>query len=629
MLTKEKIEIFNFGFRTGLVSLISTIVCGFSAPALAAGGAVPTLVQDIGTSLLLAGAIAVVFVRLKIPSIAGFLLAGVLLGPQGFHLITDPGNIEAIAQIGFVLLLFIIGLEINVRSLWSGRRAILLVGVIQYPITVLFGFLLVKGLIIIGLAGPLGEMTLAPLYIGIAIAGSSSLLVVKLFQEHFQLDTQPGRISLTMLIFQDIWAIIVILIQPSLDNPKLSAILFSFLGIGVLLLISLALSRLIICYAFGWIAKVPEMVLLGAMSWCFAMVAIGTNLDALTSLVGFNLHMSVGSGMAALIAGATIASSPYSTEIVTKVALVKDFFITLFFVGLGITMPALTSLNIPLLALAVVIFALLARQFVFFPLLYFCGVDQRSAQVSVLRLSQMSEFGLVIAFLGLAFGHINYEIASIITLAYLFTAILTTPLFEKAYVIYDTIKGALSLVGFKEPGQSAETELQTIELAILGVHRDASSFLAELRRNCPEVIPHTVVVDFNVALHEHIKELGVTVNYGDIANEESLIHAGLDRAKVIMCTISDDLLRGINNRDLVKLMRRVNPSATIISNAIEIRARDELMALGADVVYLPRLEVAKSLMDLYINVSNGQTGEYIDGQQELLEAHSEQAEVIS
>ena len=269
-------------------------------------------------------------VRLKIPSIAGFILAGVVLGPRGLHMVTEPGNIEAIAQIGFVLLLFIIGLEIDVRSLLSGGRTILVAGVLQYPITLLFGFIVVKALIIMGLAGPLADMPLAPLYIGIAIAGSSSLLVVKLFQEHFQLDTQPGRISLTVPIFQDIWAITVTLLQPSLENPELTAILFSFLGIGLLVVISLVLSRFVVSHAFGWIAKVPEMILLGAMSWCFAMVAIGTNLDKLTSLMGFNMHMSVGSGMAALIAGATIASSPFSTEIVTKVGLVKDFFYAVF-----------------------------------------------------------------------------------------------------------------------------------------------------------------------------------------------------------------------------------------------------------------------------------------------------------
>ena len=199
-------------------------------------------------------------------------------------MVTEPGNIEAIAQIGFVLLLFIIGLEIDVRSLLSGGRTILVAGVLQYPITLLFGFIVVKALIIMGLAGPLADMPLAPLYIGIAIAGSSSLLVVKLFQEHFQLDTHPGRISLTVLIFQDIWAITVTLLQPSLENPELTAILFSFLGIGLLIVISLVLSRFVVSHAFGWIAKVPEMILLGAMSWCFEVVAIGVNGGAKTGL---------------------------------------------------------------------------------------------------------------------------------------------------------------------------------------------------------------------------------------------------------------------------------------------------------------------------------------------------------
>ena len=199
-------------------------------------------------------------------------------------MVTEPGNIEAIAQIGFVLLLFIIGLEIDVRSLLSGGRTILVAGVLQYPITLLFGFIVVKALIIMGLAGPLADMPLAPLYIGIAIAGSSSLLVVKLFQEHFQLDTQPGRISLTVLIFQDIWAITVTLLHPSLENPELTAILFSFLGIGLLIVISLVLSRFVVSHAFGWIAKVPEMILLGAMSWCFEVVAIGVNGGAKTGL---------------------------------------------------------------------------------------------------------------------------------------------------------------------------------------------------------------------------------------------------------------------------------------------------------------------------------------------------------
>ena len=155
----------------GLAALFAALM---GSPAMAAGGAVPTLVQDMGAALLFAGGIAVIFARLKIPSIAAFILAGVFLGPQGFHMITDPANVDTIAQIGFVLLLFVIGLEINLRSLFSGGKLILLVGLAQYPITLLFGMLFAKLVIYMGLGGVLDDTPLGPLYLGIALAGSSS-----------------------------------------------------------------------------------------------------------------------------------------------------------------------------------------------------------------------------------------------------------------------------------------------------------------------------------------------------------------------------------------------------------------------------------------------------------------------
>lgn len=587
---------------------------GVAGPAQASGAAVPTLVQDIGVSLLLAGGIAVLFARLKIPSIAAFLLAGILLGPVGFHIITDAGNIETIAQIGFILLLFVIGLEIDIRSLVASGKTILAAGAIQYPLTLLFGFAATKGLILLGLGGLLAEAPLAPLYIGVAIAGSSSLLVVKLFQEHFQLDTQPGRISLTILIFQDIWAIIVTLIQPSLDDPDITAIGFSFLGIGLLVVIAAVLSRLLMARALGWIAKSPELILLGAVSWCFAMVAVGTNLDTLTALAGFNLHLTVGAGMAALIAGATIASLPFSTEIVTKVGLVKDFFITLFFVGLGITMPAINGPEVPLLAFAVGFLAIVSRQLVFFPLLCLFGVDQRSSEVSSVRLAQISEFGLVIAFLGRELGHISHEIASVIILAFVFTAILTTPLFERAYDIHNALKGALARIGFKEPADGPDQSTHEVELLLLGIHRDASSFLSELAKAHPEILRKTVAVDFNVALHARVRSFGMEVMYGDIANEETLLHAGANRARVIICTIPDDLLHGITNVELVKMLRRLSPNAVIIANAIEMRAWNSLKQAGADIVYMPRLEVAERLVEALEHAFDGRSSAFMDSQ---------------
>ncbi|MDH5797608.1 MAG: cation:proton antiporter [Paracoccaceae bacterium] len=610
-----------------LLAVLFTLASGGAAHA--AGGALPGLVQDMGTSLLVAGVLAVIFARLKIPSIAAFILAGILIGPQVMSQVTDPVNIESISQIGFVLLLFVIGLEIDVRSLFGGSRNILIAGAIQYPVTLFFGLLAAKLMIIVGLGGLFEGMPLAPFYVGVAIAGSSSLLVVKLFQEHFELDTHPGRIALAMLIFQDIWAIVITILQPSLANPDLKAIFFSFVGIGVLVLIAALLARIIVARALVWIAKVPELILLGAVSWCFAITVVGTNIDTVTKLVGFNLHMNVSAGMAALIAGATIASLPFSTEIITKVGLVKDFFITLFFVGLGVSMPALDGWSVPLLALIVGILAIVARQLVFFPLFYFLGVDQRSAQVSSIRLSQISEFGLVIAYLGLEMGHINFELASVIILAFVFTAVLTTPLFEQAYKIYDHLKGILSKLGFKEPLVDDEDASEEVQLAILGLHRDASSLLHELSEVSPEILGKTTVVDFNVALHSKVRAMGVHVEYGDISNHETLIHAGVDRAKVILCTISDDLLRGITNKDLVRSLRHINPNAVIISNAIDMRAYEQVRSAGADYVYMARLEVARALVDAVQCALGGSIERHREETDALHGVLSERREVIS
>ena len=182
-ISKKQLEGMMNLFLTGNASraaFIGMSVLLLASPAHAAGGALPTLVEDIGVSLLVAGVLAVVFARLKIPSIAAFILAGIIVGPQVLHQVTDPANIEAIAQIGFILLLFVIGLEINIRKLVMGSKSILLAGLIQYPATLLFGFFIAKGLILIGIGGMFEGLPLAPFYIGVAIAGSSSLLVVKL-----------------------------------------------------------------------------------------------------------------------------------------------------------------------------------------------------------------------------------------------------------------------------------------------------------------------------------------------------------------------------------------------------------------------------------------------------------------
>ena len=584
---------------------------------VAAGVALPPLVQDIGVCILTAGGLAILFARLRIPTIAAFLLAGIIVGPVGAGLVTDQANIETIAGLGLILLLFLIGLEIDLRKLLASGRTLIVTGLLQFPLCVLFGYLVVSGLTSLGIGGALlGVGTpgpnYVPIYAGFVLAASSTLIVVKLFQEQFQLDTTVGRISLGILIFQDIWAIVVIAVQPNFADPKVAPILFGFLGIGLLILLSVLLAKYVLPIGFRWIAKLPELVLVGAIAWCFAVGFLGQNLDVITvALFGVNLHLAVSMEMGALIAGASIASLPYSTEVISEVGTVKNFFVTLFFVGLGMGIPVPRGADVLALALLLAALAIVARVLIFFPLLHWTGLYRRNAMVASVRLAQISEFSLVIAYVGLALEHVSPDLVSTIIFAFVVTALLTPVLFRSADAVHDRLVPVLDRLGFKGPTKhEGDDDTEEYAIALLGFHRVASSLMFEIERVEPELLKEILVVDFNVNIHEDIAARGPTVKYGDFSNSATLHHAGVDKAKVLVCTIPNDVLKGTSTRKLVESLRHINPHAPIIVNAVEFDEAAELYAAGADYVYLPRVESARLLVQAILRGLQGEIGSH-------------------
>jgi voltage-gated potassium channel Kch len=222
-------------------------------------------------------------------------------------------------------------------------------------------------------------------------------------------------------------------------------------------------------------------------------------------------------------------------------------------------------------------------------------VDQRNAEVTAIRLAQISEFGLVIAFLGVKLGHLSPAFNSTVIFAFVITALATPFLYGKAYEIHGWIAPALETLGFKAPPKLQRDNRKEYKLALLGFHRDASSLLYNLQQSDQELLHETLVVDFNVALHDAISKTGAHVHYGDLSNSESLLHIGLNNAKIVVCTIPDDLLRGINNRGLVRVVRKMNPNAVIIANAVSLDQINPIYEAGANYVYLSRFEAAQAL----------------------------------
>lgn len=613
--------------RARSLTVALAILAAYPSIAAAAGEASP-LVRDIGFSFLMAGFLCFIFARLHIPQIAAFLIAGIIVGPELGRAVTDKANIETIANLGLVLLLFVIGLEINVHKLLASGRTLILTGLLQFPLCVAFGYAI--GLWLqksgwIGVAGPY-----IPLYVGFTAAASSTLLVVKLLQEKFQLDTVVGRISLGILIFQDIWTIVVLALQPNLERPELGPVGLTFLGIAILTVIAALVAKYLLPTAFRWIAKTPELILVGAVGWCFAVGALGYHLGDILGLAGIKAHISVSYEMGALIAGAAIAGLPFAHEIVTKIGVVRDFFVTLFFVALGMGIPRPKDVDVLFFALILSVIAVAARYLVFFPLMYFTGLDRRNAFVASTRLAQISEFCLVIAYLGVVHNHVTSEAVSAVIFGFVLTALLTPLLFQAGDALHDRLGSFLEVLGFRTPAVAhhGPDEHSDHALAILGFHRVASSFLHEIARNNPELLKEVLVVDFNVALHPAIRKLGAAVKYGDISNFESLHHLGVDRAKVVLSTVPDDLLKGIDNLRLARALRRLCPNAIIMVNAIRFGDVKKMYEAGADYVSLGRMDSAGNLFQALEAALNGEIKEYRSSQEERFGPLHERSEVF-
>lgn len=575
---------------------------------LTAGAAgIDPLVQDIGICVLLAGALSVVFERLRIPTIAALLVAGVALGPVGLSAVTDKAHIETIANLGLTLLLFVIGLEVNLRSLLASGRTILISGLLQVPLTIGAALLVFLALRRVGLPGVAGEY--GATYLALACAFSSTLLVVKQLQSKYQLDSASGRLCVALLIFQDVWAIVVLALQPNFAKPDVKPLAATFGGIVVVGMVAALFARFVLPHAFRLVAKVPELVVSVALAWCFGLGLFGAHLGTILHKIGVEVQVSVSLEMAALIAGASVASLPYSHEVVAKVTNLRDFFVTLFFVALGMGIPIPKGATVVVLAAVLAVVAIVLRYLVFLPVLYISGVDRRTSIVTSTRLAQVSEFCLVILYLGASLGHVSSEQVSVVIFAFVLTALATPGLFALADGLDGRIGPLLARLGMKAPKEGDEHGGESLHvsprLVFLGFHRLASSLLHDLSRESPELLERTVVIDFNVALHDAIRSTGAHVVYGDISNPATLTHAGIDSAEIIISTVPDDLLKGTSNLALARELKRLAPNAIIVVNALKLSDASEMYASGADYVFSFRTETSRGVLSAVHATLNG------------------------
>jgi len=523
-----------------------------------------SLLADIAWCITFGAAAAHLARLLRQPMILGYVLAGVALGaPLGLGLVHDTASIQLIAEIGLIFLLFIIGLEIDVREILRLGRSTVAVGVAQVLGCTLLGLVLFAPL---GLEG--GRFGLFYLAFGAAL--SSTLIVVKLLHDKAEIHTVTGRLTVGVLVIQDLVVILFMAFQPNLADPGIGALLRSLGSGAALVAAAFAASRYGLGLLFRTAAKVPELVLLSAIGWCFLVSAVAAG-------VGLSREMG------ALVAGLSIAAFPYGPDVAAKVAGIRDFFVTLFFVSLGLLMPV-PDVALAGVALYVCAAVLVTTVATVVPAAALSGRGLRIGTVAALNLSQISEFSLVIVAVGVSLGHVNETLQALVLTAMLLASVLSTYAITYSARLAAVLLRAAAALGIREPAADDLGAVHgggTRDIVLLGCFREGLALLERIDGERPDLRGRIAVFDFNPDLGPLLEARGYDWRYADLAHPETLAHLGIGDAALVISAIPDSFLKGTTNLLLLEHVSQLAPRARLVMTAETQRQAEDLLTAGA------------------------------------------------
>jgi hypothetical protein len=278
----------------------------------------------------------------------------------------------------------------------------------------------------------------------------------------------------------------------------------------------------------------------------------------------------------------------------------RDFFVTLFFVALGMKIPEPTT-SIVISALVISLFVVASRFLTIGPVLHLLKQGHRMTLVPAINLSQMSEFSLVILVLGVQAGHIGQNVLDVSAYAFVFLAVASTYAVTRSEQLLDMLSPVLTRIGVHDLEREAEAahgKPTPARIFILGFQRVESALLEEIATKDEALIKEIAVLDYNPEVNEKLRQRGVRVIYADISRRDTLLHAGADRAEIFVCALPDKLLKGITKARLVQQLREINADAKIVITCESLLEVDDLYAAGATCVSVPRFSQADEVFQL-------------------------------
>jgi CPA2 family monovalent cation:H+ antiporter-2 len=532
------------------------------------------LLQDLVIIFILATIVLFLFHRFRIPAIVGFLLTGIVVGPHGLGLISSVADVEILAEIGVILLLFTIGIEFSLKGLLRIKRFLLIGGTLQGVLTYVTCFAIVRKL---GL--PLNESA----FIGFLIALSSTTIVLKLLQERAENDSPHGRIGLAILIFQDIIVVPIMLVTPLLAKAEgISWYAIGILlvkGIGIILLVFLS-SQWIVPKILFQITKTKnrELFLLSVLIICFAVAW-------LTSQAGLSLALG------AFLAGLILSESEYSYQALSNILPFRDVFTSIFFVSIGMLLNLDFFFQHAQIILLLVAGVLTIKAIVAGLATLLMGFPLRTAILVGLSLSQVGEFAFVLALVGIEYNVLSQEIYQYFLALSIITMTITPFIIAMGPAIADIIlrvphpkklQTGLFPIEPKGGGKKAvplKDHLIIVGFGLNGRNVARAAKTANIPYNIIEMNPQTVRSE---------QARGEPIFYGDASQEIILKHGGIKAARLILIVISDP----VATRRITELARRRNPKIHIIARTRYVEEMKPLYTLGANEVIPEEFETS-------------------------------------
>lgn len=506
----------------------------------------------------------------KQPIIIGYILAGIVISPFLIKFGATTEVVDIFSKLGIAFLLFIVGLHMNPKVIKEIGVQSLLIGLAQIVLTFAAGFLVAFKV--------LNYSVVASSYVGIAIAFSSTIIIMKILSDKRHLESLYGKISIGILIIQDLVAIGVLMFISSFSQgSNLSSFALRALlsGTGLIVVLFL-LGFFLLPRIMKSIAKSQEILFLFSICWCFVVAA-------LFSYLGFSIEIG------ALVAGIILSLSPYSVEISSRIRPLRDFFLIIFFIILGLNIQFVNFQKVLVDALILSLIVLILKPIIIMFLMKSFRYTKRTNFLVGTSLAQISEFSLIILLMGTAIGHVSPEILHTLTLTLIITILFSTYMIVYSRKFYKKMAGVVSV--FERKRVRKEKVLKKDYDAILfGYNRIGFSILNSLKK----IKQKYLVVDFNPDTISNLEKFKIPCLYGDVDDPDLLNELPLNKIGLAVSTVPDFE----TNLLLIESIRMVNPKAIIIERASSIPDALELYKQGADYVLTPHFLGGEYVSDM-------------------------------